>query len=220
MHSEPQLLIFDFDGTLADTRLDLCAAMNRMRRHYKLRPLPAKVLSPFIGDGMRSFVLQSLQGHPCDLAEAMNVYYRAYLRGIHDRTKLYPGVERGLRALHDCGHALAIVTNKNSEPTQILLNHLGIARYFTQVICADSGLPMKPAPDTVLKVMRACDSKASSTWVIGDNHTDLGAARNARARSIFLTYGIGSMKAEKPDLVFRAFTPLARFFCGKAGSRR
>lgn len=219
MHPEPQLLIFDFDGTLADTRLDLCAAMNSMRRHYGLRPLPPSVLSQFIGDGMRSFVLQSLQGHPCDIDEAMRIYYRAYLRGIRGHTALYPGVARGLCKLQACGHALAIATNKNSEPTHLLLDSLGIARFFTKVICGDSGLPMKPAPDTVLETMRAFGSTPSLTWVIGDNHTDLGAARNAGVRSVFVAYGIGSMKAEKPDLVFSTFTPLTRFFCGGPGSR-
>ncbi len=209
-----QLLIFDLDGTLIDSRRDLCTGVNLMRRHYNLPPLPEETVSAFIGDGIRKLVTRALEGHKIDIDEAVRVNYEHYLRHIHDQTILYPGVAEGLPELFNHGHALAIISNKGVEASKIILAHFKIAGLFNSIIGGDSGLPLKPDPATVLETMRLANMDAADTWLIGDNHTDLAAARRAKVKSGFVTYGIGKAGAEKATLNFADFNSLVQHFTG------
>lgn len=209
-----QLLIFDLDGTLIDSRQDLCTGINLMRRHYKLPPLPVATVSSFIGDGIRKLVASALKGHNIDIDEAVRINYEFYLRHIHDKTVLYPGVAEGLTALFNQDHALALISNKGAAACKIILAHFNIAGLFSSVIGGDSGLPLKPKPDTVLETMRRVNTGAADTWIIGDNHTDLAAARNAGVKSVFVTYGIGKALKEKSSLTFGDFNSLSKYFLG------
>ena len=207
-----QLLIFDLDGTLIDSRQDLCTGINLMRRHYKLPPLPADTISSFIGDGVRNLVKRSLEGRSIDIDEAVRINYEAYLRHIHDKTVLYHGVAEGLPALFNHGHKLALISNKGAEACKIILNYFNIINFFSSIIGGDSDLPMKPAPETVHETMRRANSIAADTWIIGDNHTDLAAARNAGVKSVLVTYGIGKALREKASIHFDAFTAVTQYF--------
>jgi len=185
-----------------------------MRRHYHLPPLPVKTISAFIGDGIRKLVQRALEGHNIEIDEAVRINLDFYLRHIHDKTTLYPGVAKGLAALFNHGHALALITNKGAEASEIILAHFKILKLFSSVIGGDSGLPLKPAPDTVLETMRRTGMNAAATWMIGDNHTDLAAARNTGIKSIFVTYGIGKPSGETPSLTFDDFNSLIQHFTG------
>ena len=210
-----QLLIFDLDGTLIDSRRDLCAGINLMRRHYHLPPLPVETVSAFIGDGIRKLVERALEGQNIDIDEAVRINYDFYLRHIHDKTVLYPGVTEGLTALSSQGHALALISNKGIKACKIILAHFNILNLFISVIGGDSGLPLKPDPDTIFETMRRTNTSAGDTWIIGDNHTDLAAARNAGVKSVFVTYGIGKASKEKAFLMFADFNSLAAYFLGQ-----
>ena len=209
-----QLLIFDLDGTLIDSRQDLCAGINLMRRHYNLPPLPMATVSSFIGDGIRNLVKRALEGQKIDIDEAVRINYEFYLRHIHDETVLYPGVAEGLPALSRQGHVLALISNKGAEACKIIMAHFNILNLFSSIMGGDSGLPLKPAPDTVLETMRRTKTDTAGTWIIGDNHTDLAAARNAGVKSIFVTYGIGKALKEKSSLTFGDFNAIVRYFTG------
>lgn len=209
-----QLLIFDLDGTLIDSRHDLCAGINLMRRHYNLPPLPVETVAGFIGDGVRPLVTRSLEGHDIDINEAVRVNYQFYLQHLYDRTVLYPGVAEGLQALFSHGHVQTIISNKAMQACLKILAHFEIADFFCNVIGGDSGRPLKPEPDAVLETMRLTGSTVSDTWLIGDNHTDLAAARQAGVRSVFVTYGIGKAFKEKATLTFAGFDSLAEYFLG------
>lgn len=207
-----QLLIFDLDGTLIDSRIDLCIGINLMRQHYQLPPLPVETVAAFIGDGIRKLVMRALDGHNINIDEAVRINYEFYLQHLHDHTILYPGVAEGLKVLHAHGHTQALISNKAREACLAILAHFGIARYFSSVIGGDSALPLKPAPDTVFETIRASGGAKTDTWMIGDNHTDLASARNAGVKSVFVTYGIGHPGAEIPSMKFNAFNALTRFF--------
>lgn len=209
-----RLLIFDLDGTLIDSRRDLCAGINLMRRHYNLPPLPVDTVSTFIGEGIRKLVERALEGEKIDIDEAVHLNYQFYLRHIHDKTILYPGVADGLRALFNHGYVLALISNKGAEASKLILSHFKIADLFSSVIGGDSGLPLKPEPDAIFETMRRTKVKATDTWIIGDNHTDLAAARLADVKSVFVTYGIGKTGAEKATLTFADFNSLVRYFTG------
>jgi phosphoglycolate phosphatase len=207
-----QLLIFDLDGTLIDSRHDLSTGINLMRRHYGLPPLPFATVSGFIGDGVRNLVTRSLAGHKVDIDEAVRINNQCYLRHIHDRTILYPGVAEGLKKLAGHGHILAMISNKAGKACLIILKHFKINRYFSNVIGGDSHLPLKPKPDTILETIRKTKWALENTWIIGDNHTDLAAARHAGGKSVFVTYGIGKTGNEKATLTFDDFNSLVQYF--------
>lgn len=207
-----QLLIFDLDGTLIDSRQDLCTGINLMRRHYNLPPLPVETVSGFIGNGVRDLVSHALEGEKINIDEAVRINYQFYLQHIHDETALYPGVAEKLPALFKQGHVLTLISNKSAEASKIILAHFKILNLFSSVIGGDRGLPLKPAPDTVLETMRRTNLSAADTWIIGDNHTDLAAARNAGIKSVFVTYGIGKALAEKATLTFTDFNLLSKYF--------
>jgi len=191
-----------------------------MRRHYNLPSLPAKTITAFVGDGIRKLVERALEGQNIDIDEAVRINYEFYLRHIHDETVLYPGVAEGLTALFSQGHALALISNKGAEASKIIIAHFNILNLFSSVIGGDSGLPLKPEPDTVLETMRRTNTGAADTWIIGDNHTDLAAARNAGVKSVFVTYGIGNALKEKSSLTFGDFNSLSKYFLGQTSSTK
>lgn len=217
---KPQLLIFDLDGTLIDSRRDLATGINLMRKHYNLPPLPVETVASFIGEGVRNLVMRSLEGQAVDLEEAVRLNSRFYREHLHDQTRLYPGVAGGLDKLSGHGHALALISNKGQEACQEILAHFRIARFFRTVIGGDSHLPLKPDPAAVIEVIRLTGGNIAATWLIGDNHTDLAAARNAGVKSVFVTYGIGKVGGEKPFLRFDNFNSLTQYFTGKSQKKR
>jgi phosphoglycolate phosphatase len=120
----------------------------------------------------------------------------------------------GLKKLIKHGHSLALISNKGRQACLKILEHFELEKLFRNVIGGDSRLPLKPAPDTILETMRKTKSIPENTWVIGDNHTDLAAARHAKVKSIFVSYGIGKTGGEKPFLTFDNFNAMVQYFIG------
>ena len=209
------LLIFDLDGTLVDSRKDLATAVNLMRRHYKLPPLPLDTITGYVGNGVRVLVTRALQGTTIDIDEALEIQAPLYRAHLYDETTLYPGVLEGLNHLHRDGHTLAVATNKPVDACVQILDHFEITRLFASVMGGGSTPNLKPAPEMIELIMAATGRTADATWVIGDNYTDLECARRACARSIFLNYGYGVTGAETPTLRLDAFDELVGLFDGR-----
>ncbi len=209
-----QLLIFDLDGTLADTRRDLAAGINRMRAHYGLPPLPLATVTAHVGDGVRTLVSRCLPDAPprIDLDEAVRLNIAAYRQHLVDDTTLYPGVPEGLRALAAAGHVLALLTNKPEPAARAILRHFAIEPFFVRVIGGDSGLPLKPDPAAIVALQGAAGAAAADTWMIGDNHTDMAAAHRAGVHSIFVAYGFGTPDADPPERTAGRFDDVAALF--------
>lgn len=206
------LLIFDLDGTLIDSVGDLTTAINRLRADFHLTPLPVSTVRRHIGDGVRKLVERCLQGHPTDLDAALATYRRYYAHHMHDTTALFPGVADGLRQLHTAGCRLAVISNKQGDFCRALLDKLSVAELFCCVLGDGDTAHLKPDPEPLLEVMRRAGATPSETWMVGDHHTDLEAARRAGVRSLFVTYGLGETGAEKPDHTCSTFTAVVRFF--------
>ena len=214
------LLIFDLDGTLMDTRRDLSAGINLMRRHYGLPPLPVDTVAGYVGDGIRKLVTRALQDFPADLDEAVRLNYRFYREHIHDETTLYPGVAEGLRQLHAAGDALALISNKPEEACLELLRHFNLNPLFSNVLGGDSVRELKPHPEAIRTTIRKLRADLAQTWMIGDHVTDLESARRAGIRSAFVSYGIGQPGSEQPTRTFGSFADLTRFFLNPASMNR
>ncbi len=209
---EKQLLIFDLDGTLAETREDLTTGINQMRAHYNLSPLETDVVIGYVGNGVRKLVECSLEGADVDLDEAVALNKKCYAEHMFDETRLYPGVEEGLMMLS--GHALAVLSNKPGDPTRAILKHLGVGDLFFRMLGGGDLLNLKPAPDGIEALRVESGISAENTWMIGDHHTDLEVAYNAGVKSGFVTYGIGHPGKFTADQTWNEFNELVGFFVG------
>ena len=209
---EKQLLIFDLDGTLAETREDLTTGINLMRAHYTLPPVDVETVISHIGNGVRELVEGCLQGMDVDVDEALALYKTFYVEHMFDETRLYPGVEEGLMKLS--GHELAVLSNKPGDLTRAILKHLGVGDLFSRMLGGGDLPNLKPAPDGIEALIAESGIATENTWMIGDHHTDLEVAHNAGVKSGFVTYGIGHAGEFTADQTWNGFEELTEFFAG------
>ncbi|MDH3346177.1 MAG: HAD-IA family hydrolase [Kiritimatiellaceae bacterium] len=207
---EKQLLIFDLDGTLAETRQDLTTGINLMRAHYKLPPLDVETVTGYIGDGVRKLVERSLKDSGVDVDEALSLNKQFYAENMFEETRLYPGVEEGLVEL--AANEMAVLSNKPGDPTRAILRHLGANGHFFRMLGGGDLPNLKPSPDGIEALMEESGMSAENTWMIGDHHTDLEVAHNAGVKSGFVTYGMGHAGKFKADQIWNDFRELVEFF--------
>ena len=207
-----QLFLFDLDGTLIDSRADLAAATNAMRALHGLPALPLDKVATYVGDGVRTLALRALEGAAVDPDLAAREISAAYAAHLTDRTTAYPGVEAGLRALRAAGHDLALVTNKPAPHARRLMDHFGWTPLFSVLLGGGDTPELKPSPLPLQTAMQRTGHAPENTWMVGDHHTDLEAARRASIRSIYLASGFGHPGAETPDLAFPDFPAFAARF--------
>jgi phosphoglycolate phosphatase len=206
------LLIFDLDGTLVDSRKDLATAVNLMRRHFDLPPLSLDTITGYVGNGVRVLVTRALEGTTVDIEEAMRVQGPLYREHMMDETVLYPGVLTGLQRLRERGHDLAVATNKPVDACMRILDHFEITPLFARILGGGSTPNLKPHPEMIDVIMAGTGRTVGDTWVIGDNYTDLECARRAGARSIFLSYGYGATRGETPTCTLDTFNKVTALF--------
>jgi phosphoglycolate phosphatase len=209
---DPQLIIFDLDGTLIDSRADLTAGINHMRNHYGLESLTVETVSEYVGDGVRKLVERSLQGADVDVDEALALNKAYYFSHATIHTTLYEGVETGLRELVSAGHTLALLTNKPGDPSRAILKHFGLDDCFAVTIGGGDVPNLKPEPDGIFRCLELTHGDSSNAWMVGDHHTDLAVAKNAGIRSALVSYGFGNAGAYKPDAKFASFADLVGYF--------
>ena len=208
-----RLLIFDLDGTLADTRIDICSAVNRTLIRLGLSQLPEKVIRPFIGRGMKKLLMDSLAaaGGGSTLPDyALETFDRAYSAHLLDETVLYPGVSE---TLHDLAKwDMAVVSNKPEHFCRRMLAELGIVTHFQWVLGGDSLSEMKPSPLALLHVIGQAGARPEETVMVGDSVYDIQAAKAAGTVSVAALYGFqeeAALRAENPDYCVRMFVELA-----------
>jgi phosphoglycolate phosphatase len=207
------LLIFDLDGTLVNTLDDIAASVNHTLAHLGEAPVTRDAVRQYVGDGIEMLLQRSRGGKQSRLAEAVGVYKDHHRRHLVVRSALYPSVEETLE--HFKSLPLAVLSNKTMEFVGPLLDGLGIRRYFKLIIGADSGLPLKPAPDAVQKIMAELAVRQDRTVIVGDGTTDVRAGKAAGVITCAVTYGYRSeaeLRQAGPDYVVREFSELQRLF--------
>ena len=209
-----ELLVFDLDGTLIDSRLDLANAVNYMRQSMNLEPIDNTRVVRMIGNGINSLVRRAIADADVDFETALQRMKRFYADNLLESTSLYPGVAAGLAELKQKGLTLAIVTNKNADVTRVILKALDIEQYFSAIIGGDGEYPLKPEPDALIALQKQFNAPASGCWMIGDHYTDMEAGRRAGFRRIFLTYGFGETREETPDYTVDKFSEIAHVIRG------
>lgn len=185
------LLLFDLDGTLADTSRDVAGAMNYVLRGEGLPELPVETIVRFVGHGVRRLIERSLGALGSSVDGAEDRMYERFLgwyrQHMLDQTRLYPGVADTLERLH--GRRMAVVTNKPEEPSRLILEGLGVASRFSAVVGGDSLDRKKPDPLPVTYLLERFGLDASRTLLVGDTAVDIATAQAAGIRSCVVTYG-------------------------------
>jgi phosphoglycolate phosphatase len=214
-----KLLIFDLDGTLVDSRIDLANSVNAMLRHYGKPKLPDDVIASYIGNGAPMLVRRSL-GDPDDenfVQEAL-LYFMAYYREHKlDTTYVYAGIKEALDLIRVAGNGgagnvkMAVLSNKPVGPSKAIVEALGLSQYFFQVYGGNSFHTKKPDPAGVEALLAESGAAAGETVIIGDSDVDIITARNVGAYSIGVTYGLAphTLEDAPPDVLVDHPTELA-----------
>lgn len=196
------LIALDLDGTIEDSRADMIAAVQRVRRGRNLPPRPDGDFLPHVQRSMphlleacfaEQLALVGARGRQRALAELEAAYETEYLAHIADRTRLYPGMDAALTELAHLGH-LAVVTGKPTRLARALLSALGVLRYITAVIGGDACAESKPSPAPLIAAAGACGIGARGEGtgravMIGDSATDVRCGRAFGATVIWCAWG-------------------------------
>jgi phosphoglycolate phosphatase len=223
---QPRLLVFDLDGTLIDSSLDLCNSVNAAMLGVGKSTLPNEVIAGYIGDGAAMLVRRAL-GDPGDLdagnaSEGDALFHRAfdlfldhYRAHKLDNTLCYDGVLESLRSLRERHPRLpmAVLTNKPVNPSRQICEALGLAPFFFQNYGGNSFTTKKPDPEGLLTLIREADAliregdptaaplSPADVVMIGDSDVDVLTARRIGARAIGCLFGLAphSLEAVRPD---------------------
>ena len=184
--------LFDLDGTLVDTAPDIHIALNHALDRHGHPPIAESLTRHFIGHGGRALVQAALAHHalPDTDAESMlAAFLEHYGSHIADVSQPYPTVTTTLHDLQAGGAHLAIVTNKNSRLTSLLVDALDLRRHFGAIVGGDTAPRPKPAADPVHLALQTLGVEPSEALFVGDSTTDVEAARAAGCAVVCVRYG-------------------------------
>jgi len=205
------LFLFDLDGTLVDSRVDIARAVNLTFQDLGLPPKPDTLIYGYVGHGVRRLIMNAVESEePALINRALANFENHYLAHLLDTTHLYPGVADLLSGLPDS--RMAIVTNKPHHYALKILEGLNILDRFDLVIGGTPDRRMKPDPQMVTEALETLEVDPSDALLIGDSAADIGAARAAGVRSCAVGYGLSpveEVQAAFPDFFTATVADLA-----------
>jgi len=224
-----RLLVFDLDGTLIDSRLDLIHSVNATLRHLERPELDGDVIASYVGDGAPTLVRRAL-GDTDDevlLREAMEYFLIYYRQHKLDHTTVYEGIPEVLARLANSSNAaestevpsegvplagqppngvprqMAVLSNKPVNPSRQIVQALGLGDFFVCVYGGNSFTTKKPDPLGVRTIMQETGVAADETLIIGDSSVDVLTGRSAGLWTCGVTYGFAphSLEQAPPDVL-------------------
>ncbi len=214
-----KLLIFDLDGTLIDSRLDLIHSVNATLKHFGRPELPGDVIASYVGDGAPMLVRRAL-GDPRDegsVKEALE-HFLAYYR-VHklDHTIVYDGIKEMLTAIRNCNgltRQMAVLSNKPVIPSKAIVEALGLGGFFIHIYGGNSFSTKKPDPKGAQTLLRETKTPPGQALMIGDSSVDVLTGRNAGLWTCGVTYGFAphTLCEAPPDVTVDNPRELAELF--------
>ena len=194
------LLIFDLDGTLIESKWDIAASVNLTLAELKMAERSQDEIFGFVGDGIKRLLRLAVgEDNQERYEQALTVFRGHYLSHCLDHTKYYPGIETVLD--HFAGKHKAVATNKSLEYTTKILQGLG-AHHFAYIVGGADGYGLKPDPRMLINIMDKLNVAKDRAVLIGDSTNDINGGHNAGIKVCAVGYGMGNrekMAACKPD---------------------
>lgn len=205
-----ELLIFDLDGTLVDSKTDLALSVNAVRELMGLGPLPHELIASYVGQGVTNLIRRALGDQATDesVEKALALFLEYYRHHMLDNTVMYPGVPETLEKLRR--RKLTVLTNKPVNFSREMLKRLGVADRFAFIYGGNSFEQRKPDPVGVNRLIGDTGVAARQTMIVGDSDTDVLTGRNAGVWTCAVTYGYGAASLDEcqPDLLLDDFREL------------
>ncbi len=223
------LFVFDLDGTLIDSKLDLALAVNAVRANAGMTPLAHETVYSYVGNGAPVLIRRSLgTDAPSNLIEeGLQFFYTYYREHMLDNTGLYPGVRDTLDKLLEQGKQMAVLTNKPVRFSEGIIEGLGLAGHFRRVYGGNSFESKKPDPEGLNLLMEELSVPRPQTLMVGDSAVDIRAALGAGVPSILVSFGYCPPPPEGPqanavidhfDMLETSALPLLRGLTAKAAA--
>ncbi len=205
MRTNFELLVFDLDGTLIDSALDLALAVNAARGHAGLGPLEHDLIYSYVGNGAPTLIRRALgpDASGALAAECLQFFFEYYREHMLDNTDLYPGVREAVDAWCAQGKSMAVLTNKPVHFSRGIVDGLGLGGHFQRVYGGNSFDTKKPDPFGLKRIMEELGFAPEQTLMIGDSSVDVLTARNAGTTCAGVTFGLRpqDFKTHPPDIL-------------------
>jgi phosphoglycolate phosphatase len=216
-----QLVIFDLDGTLIDSRLDLVHSVNAALRHIDRPELEDEVIAGYVGDGAPILIQRALGAEATDKAlvrKGLEFFLSYYREHKLDHTTVYPGIAQALAAIQQSSNGtprrLAVLTNKPVKPSRAIVEALGLGQFFSQVYGGNSFATKKPDPQGARQLLQESDVTPERAAIVGDSQVDVRTGRNAGLWTVGVTYGFAphTLENESPDVLVDSAQELSVVF--------
>ena len=216
-----KLVIFDLDGTLVDSRLDLVHSVNAALRHIGRPELPDDLIASYVGDGAPILIQRALGGEAVDEAlvrKGLEFFLSYYREHKLDHTTVYPGIAEALAGIQQSANGvprnLGVLSNKPVNPSRAIVEALGLGPFFSHVYGGNSFPSKKPDPEGARKLLAENGIGPEQGAMVGDSHVDVRTGRNAGLWTIGVTYGFApdTFEDDPPDVLVDSPRELAAVF--------
>jgi phosphoglycolate phosphatase len=216
-----KLVIFDLDGTLIDSRLDLVHSVNAALRHIGRTALPDDVIASYVGDGAPILIQRALGGEAVDEAmvrRGLEFFLSYYREHKLDHTTVYPGIHEALttiqRSPNGLARQMAVLTNKPVVPSRAIVQALGLGPFFAQIYGGNSFTTKKPDPEGASKLLEESGVRPEEVAIVGDSHVDVETGTNAGLWTVGVTYGFAphTLRNTPPDVLVDTPAELTQVF--------
>ena len=212
------LLIFDLDGTLIDSKLDLANAVNAAREHLGLPSIENELVYSYVGNGAPVLIRRALgpEATEEECRKALEYFFSYYRLHMLDHTRLYAGVREALDRFLEKKMKMAVLTNKPVRFSEALVEGLGLQKHFLRVYGGNSFQYKKPHPIGVEMLIEESGTNKTGAMIVGDSAVDVQTARNAGIQVCGVTYGFQpeGFRDDPPDLVVDNMMELAEKLLG------
>mgnify|MGYP001607263430 FL=1 len=186
--NNPELIIFDLDGTLVDSGMDITNALNYAIAPYGFKPLTVEDTIKMVGEGLTRLIEKILGDNKASIKDAvLDRFIKYYSEHLADFTRPYPGVIKTLELLGR--YKKAVISNKRESLSKKLLEQLGLMKFFDVVLGSDSVAEKKPSPAPVKKVLEILGVEPHRAIIVGDSDFDIQAGKGAGLITVAVTYG-------------------------------